>query len=369
MGLEAATYISQLVASNPVGATDPRSQGDDHLRLIKAVLLATLPALTGAVTATHTELNQLHGGVITSVNVGAVGAPAYSFVGDTDTGMWRSAANVLDFAVAGANRLSLSFAAVSPAVPVLGVNGLVSAPTYSFAADSNTGIFRSAAGFVDIASIGSLVAQFFGGATPQLGVAAGAAAAPSLTFFSNSNTGIYREAANRIGFSSNGVACASVDTTRFGLAVPVWATDGAVGSPGISYILDTDTGLYRPSSNALAIACGGAASAAFTTTNAQFLDGTINNPGLTFLSEGTSGLARTATSTIVLSAGGAQCITADNVSNSGLGQVRIHKQLYLDVNSSSAATAGAGSALPATPQGYIAVTINGTQRRIPYYAD
>jgi microcystin-dependent protein len=42
MGLEAATYISDLVSSNPVSG-DSKSQGDDHLRLIKAALKSTFP--------------------------------------------------------------------------------------------------------------------------------------------------------------------------------------------------------------------------------------------------------------------------------------------------------------------------------------
>ena len=42
MTLEAATYVSGLNASAP-GAADPRNQGDDHLRLIKAVLQASFP--------------------------------------------------------------------------------------------------------------------------------------------------------------------------------------------------------------------------------------------------------------------------------------------------------------------------------------
>lgn len=42
MGLEVATYISDLVDANP-GGGDPKSQGDDHLRLIKEVLQATFP--------------------------------------------------------------------------------------------------------------------------------------------------------------------------------------------------------------------------------------------------------------------------------------------------------------------------------------
>lgn len=47
MPLESATYLASLVASNPPG-TDPRSQGDDHIRLLKSVLLATFPGLGGA---------------------------------------------------------------------------------------------------------------------------------------------------------------------------------------------------------------------------------------------------------------------------------------------------------------------------------
>ena len=42
MALEAATYITDLSASNPL-AGDLQSQGDDHLRLLKSVLQATFP--------------------------------------------------------------------------------------------------------------------------------------------------------------------------------------------------------------------------------------------------------------------------------------------------------------------------------------
>lgn len=60
MGLEATTFISGLDSANPL-ATDPKSQGDDHLRLIKSAVKASFPGITGAVTATHTELNALAG--------------------------------------------------------------------------------------------------------------------------------------------------------------------------------------------------------------------------------------------------------------------------------------------------------------------
>lgn len=47
MGLESATYLNDLNAANPT-ISDLKNQGDDHLRLIKAVLQATLPGLDGA---------------------------------------------------------------------------------------------------------------------------------------------------------------------------------------------------------------------------------------------------------------------------------------------------------------------------------
>lgn len=60
MGLESATYIQQLVATYPL-SSDPRSQGDDHLRLIKSVLKYTFPNLDAAVNATPDEMNALVG--------------------------------------------------------------------------------------------------------------------------------------------------------------------------------------------------------------------------------------------------------------------------------------------------------------------
>ena len=54
MGLESATFLDSLVATNPV-AGDPKSQGDDHLRLIKTVLQATFPGLAGRAWRSQTQ--------------------------------------------------------------------------------------------------------------------------------------------------------------------------------------------------------------------------------------------------------------------------------------------------------------------------
>lgn len=86
-GLETGTYISDLVATNPT-ATDQRSQGDDHIRLIKSTLQATFPNITGAVTPTHTQINQLAAGG--GLNVLSSTVPA--------NGIYLPSANTLGFA-------------------------------------------------------------------------------------------------------------------------------------------------------------------------------------------------------------------------------------------------------------------------------
>jgi hypothetical protein len=56
MALETASYIAQLVPTNPL-STDSVSQSDDHMRLIKAALKNTFPNLDGPVTLSPAQMN------------------------------------------------------------------------------------------------------------------------------------------------------------------------------------------------------------------------------------------------------------------------------------------------------------------------
>lgn len=109
MGLESATYISDLNVANPDGA-DGKSQGDDHLRLIKAVLKATFPNITGVVNATHGSLvkHNFAGGAAPTVNedsgdgysegsiwINLASAQAYICVDDTaGAAVWKALTGV-----------------------------------------------------------------------------------------------------------------------------------------------------------------------------------------------------------------------------------------------------------------------------------
>lgn len=83
MTVEAANFIAELDNSLPT-ASDPKSEGDNQLRLIKSVLKTQFPNFgTAAMTASHTELNYMVGvtsSVQTQLNARALKA------GDTYTG-------------------------------------------------------------------------------------------------------------------------------------------------------------------------------------------------------------------------------------------------------------------------------------------
>ena len=59
MSVESATYISQLDSTKPA-AGDAKSEGDDHIRVVKVAVLGSFPSLgAAAVTATAAQINDV----------------------------------------------------------------------------------------------------------------------------------------------------------------------------------------------------------------------------------------------------------------------------------------------------------------------
>ncbi len=58
MAVESGTYIDDFDVAKPAG-TEPKSILDDQIKWVKSALLATFANITGAVTATHTDLNKV----------------------------------------------------------------------------------------------------------------------------------------------------------------------------------------------------------------------------------------------------------------------------------------------------------------------
>jgi hypothetical protein len=198
MPLETSTTIAGLNALWPTG-TDPKSEGDDHLRLIKEVLQLTFPNADGTKIPFVDPLLGPNGGP---------GAPTFSFGNDANIGMYMIGADRLGFSVNSVQEFEVAVGGIAARGSIWVGNGGVALPTYAFNSDPDTGMYRTgpnAIGFA-VGGLASLsldlnVAQFF---TPVI-IPQGVAATPGIVFDASSNTGIFRIASNQMGFALAGV--------------------------------------------------------------------------------------------------------------------------------------------------------------------
>lgn len=305
MGLEAATYINQLNAANPVGAADPKAQGDDHLRLIKSTLQASFPGITGAMTRTQAQLNLIG-------TDGTAALPSYTFSLDLDTGMYRIGANVLGFTAGGLNNFFYDGSTIG--VP----DGTVGTPGIRFNSDGDTGVYRSGVNGISISAGGVERFRVDGNSVLEvhsLGEHAfvdGTVGLPAITFDSDIDTGIYHESANQFSFASGGVRKVAVFSTGIQFDDRLFSTDGVVGSPAYSFTADADTGLFRNANNDLRATAGGVQMMAWLSTpnrtsslvNLVTVDGAAANPSFGFENDQDTGLYRDTANQIAISLGG-----------------------------------------------------------------
>lgn len=180
MGLETATYIHELDSSNPIGSADPKSQGDDHIRLIKSALQSTFPNVEGTVTATHTELSNVGAGKFSD---GTVGSPGIAFAADPDNGAYRIGTNRYAFSVGGVKQFEFGSSATNPNI------------IYGGSSTSDNALaIRNLADTLDL--------LFVRGDGALLAID-GALATPAYTFITDTDLGMYRVGANQLGLRAS----------------------------------------------------------------------------------------------------------------------------------------------------------------------
>lgn len=153
MPIESPTYINQLNSLWPLGSDD-RATVDNHLRLIKAAVLATFPAITGAVSASHTELNLNVGNTETigaklvqfSLSISAINTSISALT--TQANSISNTVSVLNARIVSMSadvvKFSLSISALNATVAALGgvtldaISNTISVMAVNIAAISNT---------------------------------------------------------------------------------------------------------------------------------------------------------------------------------------------------------------------------------------
>jgi hypothetical protein len=294
---------------------------------------------------------------------GTFGTPSFTFNSDTDTGIYRPAADQVGISTGGALRLRvdndgakfLTGSVAAPSISFLSTqvsgisatnigdiitistnaasrflvsntyirsvmahrfaDGSVTGPSLNFHSDTDTGIYRPGADQLGIAA-GGLVVGIFGTnsltATVPILLEDGSAAVPAYSFTSDPNTGFFRSGEGTTQISSNGsvrIVAGPSEIRSFGVAHRFF--DGSAAAPSISFYNDTNCGLFRSSEDIIALVTNGqsrlilANSYVRSVTTHRIVDGSVTSPSLCFHSDGNTGLYRVAEDELGITTGGA----------------------------------------------------------------
>lgn len=387
MALETSTYISGLVASNPT-STDPKAQGDDHLRLIKSTILATWPNITGAVTATHTELNYVVGvtsAIQTQINTKYTAGSTTQALGTPISG----------------NLVNCTGATVA-------LSGVTAATTTSTLANANNAIAWNWT-LTGASTVGQTISETSastGGAGSQvlckIGTLAASTADPLQVQTRGADTirvsrtgdvtvtaGTVAAAAAPIITLQGGVSNAAQSGNSGGIVL----TAGAAGSGGIvggPIVITSGAGNGSGKGGALTLAAGAGGSAGIggdVSVSAGAANTTAANGGNITLTSGAPGSnAASVPGSITISTpatsnntGGNISITAGNATTTG-GSINItvgtgSTRGYMNFTNSNVANGAVATTVTSlgptgsatTIQGWLAIKVAGTARFIPFW--
>lgn len=288
----ALTGTGAVVNEDGASDLDFRVEGDTQANLLMVDASSDRVGIGVAVPSTRFEVNGQ-----AAAAVGSAAAPSWSFVGDLNTGWYRSAADSISWSVGGTEGGVLRGTEANFYLPISADYGSAAAPSIRWSAANTTGIYGSAVG-VSTTSGGVRSATFgpggaalydVDGTTPLLGteasrayargivptatalydlgtstlrwvqahLGAGSVAAPSVTL-GDTNTGIFSSAADRVDVSCGNQQCARFYQASPGEAYLALGTvAGSAATPSIHRTGDTDTGLGWYGADDLGISVGG----------------------------------------------------------------------------------------------------------------
>jgi hypothetical protein len=205
--------------------------------------------------------NDITGSGVIQASSGSAATPTYSFSGDTNTGMYASAADQISWSCGGNERLVLSPSGTLTADQAMqAAPGSAGAPTFSFIGNTNTGMYRSLTNRVAFAAAGAqrleISSTDITATVPYHGTG-GSAAAPTFSFDGDPNTGIYNSGVDVVGITCGGTNRLSISTGSITSIEPYVGPAGAGGAPTFTFIGDQDTGMFNRGINEIGWSCGG----------------------------------------------------------------------------------------------------------------
>lgn len=266
-----------------------------------------------------TSMGVMQGGVLSMaagvrVADGVAGTPSVAFSNDSDTGLFTNAGDSLAFAAGSTFAGAIRKIATVP--QLTGTDGTASEPYFTFHNDPNSGLFRANSDTVSVSTGGILAGTFGvdGAGGAALYLPAGSAALPSLSYIGDGDTGLYLSSNDQPALTAGGVVRMFWNSASTVSRTPFYASDGTASAPGVAFENDPDTGVYRAGANDLRIHAGNGTGGLQVTATAvrpfglpvRADAGTASDPTYSFDSDPDSGMYRKATNQIGLSSGGVE---------------------------------------------------------------
>lgn len=181
---------------------------------------------------------------------GSATAPSIRLTGDSQTGLFRSGTNVLGITTNGTERLSIGTANILSTLPLNLPAGTNTAPAFSFSGSANSGMFMSGAdlGF----SVGGSNKLTLNSSnivsTSTMSLPNATAASPTYSFTGQNNLGMFCVGTNQLGFSTSATQRLAISTTAITSTLPLLTNDGTNSAPAHSFSSSASTGMFRTAS-------------------------------------------------------------------------------------------------------------------------
>ncbi len=314
----AANYATQILNSAPSNKTlhiyNSSALYTGNLTYLESARAASNAFNFISIVANSNGIAQLTGDGYWQIADGSATTPAYSFLSDNNTGMYRIGADQLGFSTGGTLRLSLTTSALTSTLLYIGPTGSAAAPAYTFTGATNTGVYAASATAVGISANGAVSAVFD---TGQALFLSGSAAAPAIGFLSSTDLGMYRIASGQLGFSTGGTLRLTLSTTALTNTLAYYAPDGSNSVPSYTFTSDPDTGMYRHSTNMIGFAASGNSrffiSNTYVEANVPFINqnGSAGAPSYSFTTDLNTGMYGDGADSLLFSTGGTLRLTID----------------------------------------------------------
>jgi len=242
-----------------------------------------------ALTCTTFTCTTLSASGVATFSAGTAALPAITTTGDTNTGIYFPAADTIAFTEGGVERLRIN----ANGQTATNIAGTALLPSFTRVGDENTGIFFPAAdtiafseGGVEAMRIDSagnvgigitptqrlhvsgniLATGSIDCGTQFLGLGTDSATAPSFSFTGDTDTGIFRPTTDQVGITTGGTVRLTTTTAQFTATLPWRGQNGTAAAPAFSASADTNTGIYFPAADTIGFTEGGVEQMRITST-------------------------------------------------------------------------------------------------------